>query len=100
MKPGTGERFTDLELVNLLVCRSLYPAEKQALLEAAMLKDREKVLWIYSGSAAVPTIRVPTSHRARLISAHRQLNPLAQRHSKSSHRQLIEHFDNPFQSQR
>ena len=45
VKPEQAERFTDLELVNLLsVSLPFHPAEKQALLEAATLKDREKVL--------------------------------------------------------
>jgi Lon protease-like protein len=45
VKPEQAERFSDLELVNLLsVSLPFHPAEKQALLEAATLKDREKVL--------------------------------------------------------
>jgi Lon protease-like protein len=45
VKPEQAERFNDLELVNLLsVSLPFHPAEKQALLEAATLKDREKVL--------------------------------------------------------
>jgi uncharacterized protein len=45
VKSQQAERFTDLELVNLLsVSLPFHPAEKQALLEAATLKDREKVL--------------------------------------------------------
>lgn len=45
VKPEQAERFTDLELVNLLsVSLPFDPAEKQALLEAATLKDRETVL--------------------------------------------------------
>lgn len=45
VKPEQAERFTDLELVNLLaVSLPFHPAEKQALLEAITLKDREKVL--------------------------------------------------------
>lgn len=45
VKPQQAERFNDLELVNLLsVSLPFHPAEKQALLEAATLKDREKVL--------------------------------------------------------
>jgi uncharacterized protein len=45
VKPEQAERFTDLELVNLLgVSLPFHPAEKQALLEAATLTDREKVL--------------------------------------------------------
>ena len=45
VKPEQAERFTDLELVNLLsVSLPFHPAEKQALLEAATFKDREKVL--------------------------------------------------------
>jgi Lon protease-like protein len=38
-------KFSDLELVNLLgVSLPFHPAEKQALLEAATLKDRENML--------------------------------------------------------
>ncbi len=45
VKPAQGDRFTDLELVNLLgVSLPFHPAEKQALLEALTLKDRETVL--------------------------------------------------------
>jgi Lon protease-like protein len=45
VKPEQAERFSDLELVNLLsVSLPFHPAEKQALLEAATLKEREKVL--------------------------------------------------------
>lgn len=45
VKPEQAERFTDLELVNLLgVSLPFHPAEKQALLEASTLKDRETVL--------------------------------------------------------
>jgi Lon protease-like protein len=45
VKPEQAERFTDVELVNLLsVSLTFQPAEKQALLEAATLKDREMVL--------------------------------------------------------
>jgi Lon protease-like protein len=45
VKPEQAERFTDLELVNLLsVSLPFHPAEKQALLEATSLKDRERVL--------------------------------------------------------
>ena len=40
-----AERFSDLELVNLLgVSLPFHPAEKQALLEAPTLKEREKIL--------------------------------------------------------
>ena len=45
VKPEQAERFSDLELVNLLgVSLPFHPAEKQALLEAPTLKDREKML--------------------------------------------------------
>jgi uncharacterized protein len=45
VKPEQAERFNDLQLVNLLsVSLPFHPAEKQALLEAATLKEREKVL--------------------------------------------------------
>jgi Lon protease-like protein len=45
INPEHAQRFSDLELVNLL-CVSLpfHPAEKQALLEAPTLKDRELML--------------------------------------------------------
>jgi Lon protease-like protein len=45
VKPEQAERFSDLELVNLLaVSLPFHPAEKQALLEAPTLKDREITL--------------------------------------------------------
>jgi Lon protease-like protein len=45
IKPEQAERFSDLELVNLLaVSLPFHPAEKQALLEAPTLKDRENTL--------------------------------------------------------
>jgi len=45
VKPEHAERFSDLELVNLLgVSLPFHPAEKQALLEAPTLKEREKIL--------------------------------------------------------
>jgi Lon protease-like protein len=45
LRPDQAERFSDLELVNLLgVSLPFHPAEKQALLEAATLKDRETML--------------------------------------------------------
>lgn len=45
VKPDQAERLSDLELVNLLgVSLPFHPAEKQALLEAPTLKDREKTL--------------------------------------------------------
>ena len=45
VKPDQAERFTDLELVNLLsVSLPFHPAEKQALLEAPGLTDRENML--------------------------------------------------------
>jgi hypothetical protein len=45
VKPEQADRFSDLELVNLLgVSLPFHPAEKQALLEAATLKDRESML--------------------------------------------------------
>jgi len=45
VKTEQADGFTDLELVNLLgVSLPFHPAEKQALLEAATLKDRENVL--------------------------------------------------------
>jgi uncharacterized protein len=43
--PEQAEKFSDLELVNLLaVSLPFHPAEKQALLEAHDLKDRETML--------------------------------------------------------
>jgi Lon protease-like protein len=43
--PEQAEKFSDLELINLLaVSLPLHPAEKQALLEARDLKDRETML--------------------------------------------------------
>lgn len=45
VKPEQAERFSDAELVNLLsVSLPFHPAEKQALLEAPLLKDRENLL--------------------------------------------------------
>jgi len=45
VRPDQAEKFSDLELVNLLgVSLPFHPAEKQALLEAATLKDRETIL--------------------------------------------------------
>ena len=45
VRPEQAEKFSDLELVNLLaVSLPFHPAEKQALLEAQNLHDREKML--------------------------------------------------------
>lgn len=45
VNPEQAGRFSDLELVNLLaVSLPFHPAEKQALLEAPTLKEREKML--------------------------------------------------------
>ena len=45
VRPEQAEKFSDLELVNLLgVSLPFHPAEKQALLEAPSLKDREQML--------------------------------------------------------
>jgi len=45
VRPEQAEKFSDLELVNLLaVSLPFHPAEKQALLEAKNLRDREKML--------------------------------------------------------
>jgi uncharacterized protein len=45
VRPEHAEKFSDLELVNLLgISLPFHPAEKQALLEAATLKDREQML--------------------------------------------------------
>jgi len=45
VQTDNASRFTDVELVNLLsVSLPFYPAEKQALLEARSIKDRETIL--------------------------------------------------------
>jgi Lon protease-like protein len=45
VNPDQANRFSDLELLNLLgVSLPFHPAEKQALLEAPTLKDREEML--------------------------------------------------------
>ena len=45
VRPDHADRFSDLELVNLLgVSLPFHPAEKQALLEAATMNDREAML--------------------------------------------------------
>ena len=45
VKPDQAVRFSNMELVNLLaVSLPFHPAEKQALLEASTLKDRENIL--------------------------------------------------------
>ena len=45
VRPEQAEKFSDLELVNLLgVSLPFHPAEKQALLEAPGLKEREQML--------------------------------------------------------
>ena len=45
VRPDQAGKFSDLELLNLLaVSLPFHPAEKQALLEARDLKDREKLL--------------------------------------------------------
>jgi uncharacterized protein len=45
VKPDQAVRFSNMELVNLLaVSLPFHPAEKQALLEAPTLKDRERIL--------------------------------------------------------
>jgi Lon protease-like protein len=45
VRADQAEKFSDLELVNLLaVSLPFHPAEKQALLEAQDLKEREKIL--------------------------------------------------------
>jgi Lon protease-like protein len=45
VRPDHADRFADLELVNLLgVSLPFHPAEKQALIEAATMKDREAML--------------------------------------------------------
>jgi Lon protease-like protein len=45
VKPEHAQRFSDLELINLLsVSLPFHPAEKQALLESLTLKDRENIL--------------------------------------------------------
>jgi hypothetical protein len=60
VKPDQAERFSDLELVNLLgVSLPFHPAEKQALLEAPTLKDREKMLVNLLRLGAGPVIPDP-----------------------------------------
>jgi Lon protease-like protein len=45
VKPQEAQRFSDVELINLLsVSLPFHPAEKQALLEAPLIGDREKLL--------------------------------------------------------
>jgi len=45
VRPEQSEKFSDLELINLLaVSLPFHPAEKQALLEAQDLTDRERML--------------------------------------------------------
>ena len=45
VRPDQAARFSDLELINLLgVSLPFHPAEKQALLEAPSLRDRESML--------------------------------------------------------
>jgi len=45
VKPDQAVHFSNMELVNLLaVSLSFHPVEKQALLEASTLKDRENIL--------------------------------------------------------
>ena len=45
VRPEQAEKFSDLELINLLgVSLPFHPAEKQALLEAPGLKEREQML--------------------------------------------------------
>ncbi|MBM4264768.1 MAG: hypothetical protein FJ145_25510 [Deltaproteobacteria bacterium] len=45
VKPDQADKFSDLELINLLsVSLPFHPAEKQALLEAPKLTDREHML--------------------------------------------------------
>ena len=55
VRPDQADKFTDLELVNLLaVSLPFHPAEKQALLEAQSLKDRERILTDLLQLGAVP----------------------------------------------
>ena len=55
VRPEQAEKFSDLELVNLLaVSLPFHPAEKQALLEARDLKDRETMLINLLGLGAGP----------------------------------------------
>jgi len=56
VRPEQAEKFSDLELVNLLgVSLPFHPAEKQALLEAPSLKDREQMLVNLLVLGAAPT---------------------------------------------
>lgn len=67
VKPEQAERFTDLELVNLLgVSLPFHPAEKQALLEAPTLKDREKMLVNLLRLGAAPVDPDPDTSPPRL----------------------------------
>ncbi|MGE5215535.1 MAG: LON peptidase substrate-binding domain-containing protein [Chloroflexota bacterium] len=57
VRPEQAEKFSDLELVNLLaVSLPFHPAEKQALLEAADLKAREQMLVNLLRLAASPVV--------------------------------------------
>ena len=56
VKPDHAVRFSNVELVNLLaVSLPFHPAEKQALLEAPTLKDRERILIKLLRLAGSPT---------------------------------------------
>ena len=56
VRPEQAEKFSDLELINLLgVSLPFHPAEKQALLEAPGLKDREQMLVNLLQLGAMPT---------------------------------------------
>lgn len=55
VEPGQLDQFADIDLVNLLsVSLPFHPAEKQALLEAPSLKEREAVLCGLLKFAAAP----------------------------------------------
>lgn len=56
VKAEEARRFSDVELINLLsVSLPFHPAEKQALLEAPRLEDREKLLIDLLRLGATPT---------------------------------------------
>jgi Lon protease-like protein len=67
VNPEQASRFSDLELVNLLgVSLPFHPAEKQALLEAPTLKEREKML--------INLLRLSTPHSSESETPPRTLN--------------------------
>ena len=74
VKAEQAEKFSDLELVNLLgVSLPFHPAEKQALLEAPTLKDRENMLIDLLRLGAGPLESTPTSRRRELSTNQQRL---------------------------